>query len=241
MFMEFLTPESRAALLSAGTGVRFSKNQVLMRQGTVHDAIRILDSGWVKVWAIEDGTERILDLLGPGEILGEMELERGTTRLCWISAMEDLRVITISPERFDRLARERTDIVWALYRTVVHKMRDEHPLRMNTRECHRATTLLRRLATRHGKDADHGYVRVTMPITPQIFRDWSRLNRNAFSRVMKALGDAVRFDTEGLLIDLDHLHCPSGDQDATRKPSRHARHRALQTVIARSLHGYAVS
>lgn len=212
MFMALLSDETRREIHRAGSGVFYRRNQNLMREGTVLDAVRVLDSGWVKVWARRDGQEQILDLLGPGAILGELELADDRLQLCYITALTDVRATAVQPERFKAFADRNPEIYRALAHAITLKFRDEHALRMAHQGRQRLGVLLARLADRYGRPTPDGLVHVAIPITRTLLASWARLTTSASGRIVtRSFGAGVQFRPDGLLIRRACLDDPDED------------------------------
>ncbi|GAB3670887.1 hypothetical protein GCM10027589_39560 [Actinocorallia lasiicapitis] len=201
MFLSLLAPDLQKEVRIAGTCVRWRRGQHLMRQGTRLDAVRVIEAGWVKVWAVQDGQERILDLLGPTYVLGELELFDPRVQWCWITALTEVQATTIAPERFDALMRTRPEITRAVLESTVEKFWDEHALRMCQSGTQRLKVLLSRLADRHGELLLDGRVRVSVPLSRATLAGWARINPSLAGRILRErLGDDLEFTAGGLLL-----------------------------------------
>ncbi|MDX6739239.1 Crp/Fnr family transcriptional regulator [Actinocorallia sp. A-T 12471] len=212
MFLSLLSEETKRELHHAGSSVIYRRNQNLMREGTVLDAVRVLDSGWVKVWARRDGQEQILDLLGPGTILGELELADDRLQLCYITALTDVRATAVQPERFKALADRNPEVYRALAHAITMKFRDEHALRMAHQGAQRLRVLLIRLADRYGRPTPDGLVHVAIPITRTLLASWARLTTAASGKIVtRSFGAGVQFRPDGLLIRRACLDVPDDD------------------------------
>lgn len=76
---------------------RFQKNAVIIQEGDSGDALYIILSGKVKVYASDDnGREVLIEIFGPGEYVGEMVLDGG---------MRSASVMTLEPSLFSVLTR----------------------------------------------------------------------------------------------------------------------------------------
>src|ERR1700683_4263592 len=74
-FVGRLPAAERAALLAAGTPVRFDDDQILLVQGDVGDLLYVLISGLVKIIvAAESGAETTLVIRSRGDLVGEFAL-----------------------------------------------------------------------------------------------------------------------------------------------------------------------
>ena len=85
------------------------KERVLFRQGEKTTKVMIIKSGITKCFFLEEnGKEFIVEFLGEGEIIGEIEAIKNTNCLCSIEAITELQVFQIPIPYFKELMN--TDI-----------------------------------------------------------------------------------------------------------------------------------
>ena len=85
-----LPQASLRRLAALGQTRNFAKNTVIINEGDVGNTVYILLAGRVRVYhGTDDGREVVLDVLGPGELIGEMVL----TRLSAVSVRYDGRAM----------------------------------------------------------------------------------------------------------------------------------------------------
>lgn len=85
----------------------FSKGQKLLAQDTSLSSILLIKEGIVKCYFTEEnGKEYIVEFLGSGEILGEVELIKNIPCLCGIEALTEVVVYTISLSYFNELIQK---------------------------------------------------------------------------------------------------------------------------------------
>jgi len=95
----------RRSLLSAANDVRLKVREVLFHAGDKGDGCYFLRAGVVKAAVVaKDGQERLLAVLGPGSLIGELSLVDGQPRSATISALKPCRLLHISRAAFFRLA-----------------------------------------------------------------------------------------------------------------------------------------
>ncbi|MBV8326570.1 Crp/Fnr family transcriptional regulator [Chryseobacterium sp.] len=82
----------------------FSRGEKLLIQGQQVSRIMLIKEGIVKCYfAEENGKEYIVEFLGGGEILGEIELIKNTVCLCGIEALSEVVVYTAGHSYFKSL------------------------------------------------------------------------------------------------------------------------------------------
>jgi CRP/FNR family transcriptional regulator, cyclic AMP receptor protein len=83
------------ALAELGRVRTYPKQTLIIHEGDVSDTVFIVLAGRVRVFSsAEDGRDVILDVLGPGEIVGEMALD-GSPRSASIMTMESTTVAVV--------------------------------------------------------------------------------------------------------------------------------------------------
>ncbi|WP_254716038.1 Crp/Fnr family transcriptional regulator [Actinomadura sp. WMMB 499] len=99
--------EAWERLVSAGSGRRFRRGDVLLRQGDAAAYVLVLVAGRVKVLRTSpDGDVLLLAVRGPGEVLGDVSVLGGDGRSASVVAVEPCTTRAITAERFRELVRE---------------------------------------------------------------------------------------------------------------------------------------
>lgn len=87
----------RKSLLSAANDVSLKAREVLFHAGDAGDGCYFLRDGVVKAAVIaKDGQERLLAVLGPGSLIGELSLFDDLPRSATISALKPCRLLHLS-------------------------------------------------------------------------------------------------------------------------------------------------
>ena len=86
---------------------RLSKGHYLFHQGEVTSTIYLIKSGKLKlVQNTEDGHETILDVCGPGEVLGELSMYQEQNEHSSAIAMEEVCICCFSEIQFELLIKQ---------------------------------------------------------------------------------------------------------------------------------------
>ena len=95
----------RKSLLSAANDVTLKARQVLFHAGDAGDGCYFLREGVVKAAVVaKDGQERLLAVLGPGSLIGELSLFDDQPRSATISTLKPCKLLHLSKGSFFRLA-----------------------------------------------------------------------------------------------------------------------------------------
>jgi CRP-like cAMP-binding protein len=109
-----LTPPKRAALLEHFTLARYAAGNVVIKQGTQGQSMYIIQSGNAKVITRNDGGEKLVSRLLPGDFFGEVALLTGKPRTADVIAETDLRVMEITRDILRNVVREYPEILETL-------------------------------------------------------------------------------------------------------------------------------
>ena len=104
-------------LFNGARSVSLAADQTLFLAGDAGDGCYRVEQGLLKVSMVSrSGTERILAILGPGSIVGELAIIDGKPRSASVVALKDAQLTFVSKGTFDNFA-ERHFEVW---RYLVH-------------------------------------------------------------------------------------------------------------------------
>jgi transcriptional regulator with AAA-type ATPase domain/pSer/pThr/pTyr-binding forkhead associated (FHA) protein/polyferredoxin len=116
--------EATRELLAHSLLVRFfPENTVIIQQNTPVESLYFLYSGSVRVVEINDeGGERILDRLHPGDVFGERSLIAGESGGCSMVASTDSFVLELQKERLNELLQKKPELNKAFYRMLLKRL-----------------------------------------------------------------------------------------------------------------------
>ncbi|MFI0368745.1 Crp/Fnr family transcriptional regulator [Actinomadura sp. 1N219] len=204
-FWDVLPARAREALLRAGAPVVIRPGAFLMREHTRASQVFVLRAGAVKVWVDRDGDMAILDVLGPGDLVGEMEAVDGGVRHANVEAMTRVEALVLPAARFRTVLDAHPGSVWAVAAVLSERLRDSNDMRVahfpDDPERRLATRLLR-LVARFGSpvkedrpdgpadepDAvvDEGGVQVKVPVSQQDLGRWAGMGRRKVAQILAA-------------------------------------------------------
>src|SRR6185437_8593928 len=100
-----------ADLLASAKPMKLAADAILFLAGDPGDGCYRLEEGLLKVsMASPAGAERILAILGPGAIVGDMAMIDGRPRSASVSALRDCKLSFISRASFETLAAKNPEI-----------------------------------------------------------------------------------------------------------------------------------
>jgi CRP-like cAMP-binding protein len=105
--------------------LKLAADEVLFLAGDPGDGCYRIEQGLLKVSIIgPSGAERILAILGPGAIVGELATLDGKPRSASVAAVRDSELSFISSSTFDMFAREHPEVYKHLVTLLAARLRD---------------------------------------------------------------------------------------------------------------------
>jgi signal transduction histidine kinase len=102
MFAE-LPDDDVAALAAASSSVELAPGEVLMAEGSPPDAMYVVTSGELEISRQAVGADLLLNVCGPGDLIGELGVAHGRPRSATVRARGPARVQWIGADALDRL------------------------------------------------------------------------------------------------------------------------------------------
>jgi CRP/FNR family cyclic AMP-dependent transcriptional regulator len=106
-----LSADLLTGLFAKGRALSLAPDQTLFLPGDPPDGCYRVDEGLLKVSvSTAAGNERILAILGPGAMIGELAMIDGAPRSASVTALRESKLCFISRAAFDTFARSNPDI-----------------------------------------------------------------------------------------------------------------------------------
>jgi CRP/FNR family transcriptional regulator, cyclic AMP receptor protein len=120
-----LPEQLSTGLLANAKPVKLAANEVLFLAGDPGDGCFRLNEGLLKVSMVSPtGAERILAILGPGSIVGDMAMIDGRPRSASVSALRDCKLSFVSRSAFEAVAGKNPEIYKHLLSLLAARLRD---------------------------------------------------------------------------------------------------------------------
>jgi CRP/FNR family transcriptional regulator, cyclic AMP receptor protein len=120
-----LPEQLSSGLLANAKPVKLDANEVLFLAGDPGDGCFRLNEGLLKVSMVSPtGAERILAILGPGSIVGDMAMIDGRPRSASVSALRDCKLSFVSRSAFEAVAGKNPEIYKHLLSLLAARLRD---------------------------------------------------------------------------------------------------------------------
>jgi len=120
-----------AAIAASARWVEVSGGSVVYRQGDPGESFCLLLRGrlHVRLRDPEDGLERLIAEIAPGEAVGEIGLLTGNARSATVVAVRDSLLVQIDAATFDRLAERHPELLRRLSKVVVERLLQRSQMR----------------------------------------------------------------------------------------------------------------
>lgn len=109
---------------SNGLGRVIDDGQTIIQQGDTGDCMFVVQEGLVEVVVNQDGSERVMAILGPGEFFGEMALFDRAVRMATVRALGQARVLTVDKRNLMRRIHEDPSLVYRMLLEMSQRIRD---------------------------------------------------------------------------------------------------------------------
>ncbi len=202
-----LPEASLDALQRRGAARRLTKGQVLFQKGDDGTLLAIVLEGRLKISAFSvSGRETVLNILQPGDVVGEIAAIDGGLRTADALALEDTVIWQIPSTAISGLMEEDAGFAASLARALCRKLRgasdavEAAALDMSRR----AAAGLLRLAQQNEDEMDEAGGVLRLPVDQTTLAQYSGLSRSNMNRALKRFErtGAARHE-QGILTILD--------------------------------------
>lgn len=207
-FLELLTPEARSELEFFGRARTYPARATLVYEGDEPREVIVVVRGDLKITTSVEGREVVLDLVGPGGVLGELSAIDGRPSSASVVALTEVVAVVMPATRFSDHLRTHPDVAMAMLGAVTTRLRDTSRRQVEYGALDAPGRVCRRLLElidRYGVDSGDG-VEVRGPLTQGDVAAWAGLSREAVVRAlvgMRELGWVSTGPRSFMVHDID--------------------------------------
>ncbi|MBR6062235.1 MAG: cyclic nucleotide-binding domain-containing protein, partial [Spirochaetales bacterium] len=106
-------------------GKNYKQGDIIFCEYEPGSTFYFLLSGRVKITKISSDTEKILDILEPGEMFGEMAILEEAPRSATIVALDDVRVLEFNKSNFESLMTAKPELAIRLLKMFTKRIYDQ--------------------------------------------------------------------------------------------------------------------
>jgi CRP-like cAMP-binding protein len=185
---QVLPPEVVAKLFGEAKSVALPRNRTLFRTGERSDGCYQIVEGLVKVTILAEHRERILALLGPGALVGELSMIDGAPRSAEVTAIRDTRLAFVTCEAFAAFAQANPDVYRHISALLARNLRNNNDALLASSFLSvkgRAARALLALADAFGEDVGDGRILIHQKITQSDLAAMAGIARENLSRILQ--------------------------------------------------------
>jgi CRP-like cAMP-binding protein len=193
---ERLSPAELDKLEALTTRKKFPSGTAIFFQDDPSDSVYVVLSGSAKVFrTAEDGRDRILMILRPGDAFGDLAMIEGLPRSATVQTLEETQMLSLTRRDFEGFARDYPEVLWKLLQSMCERVRriNEDVLDLSFKDVpYRVLRLLSQLVSRHGESGPDGW-RIRMPLSVRELSSMVGSNTETVGRLLD------RYESEGLV------------------------------------------
>ncbi len=199
-------------------GVRrtFRRGQALFSQGDMGERVFLLEEGWVTIRSSNpDGDEMVLNVRGPGELLGEMSILDHAPRSAAAVAVNEVIALVAPAGSIAHVIATDADAANDVVRVLLHRLRESDVQRLEFTVFATVTRVARRLldlAVRFGEPSPEG-TRVELPLSQEELATWCGASREATAKALRTLRELGAIATARRTVTVT-------DEDELRRQAR---------------------
>ena len=187
--LDALPSELSRGLFAQGRLSSLDADQTLFLAGDEGDGCYRVEEGLLKASvAAPNGGERILAILGPGSVVGELSMIDGAPRSASVTTLRDSKLCFISQADFDAIAKSSPEIYRQVMKLLARRLRDTNNALAASSFLSvkgRVARALLSLAEAFGKDVGNGRILIQQKVNQGDLAAMAGIARENVSRVLK--------------------------------------------------------
>jgi CRP-like cAMP-binding protein len=169
--------------------VQLAPQQTLFTAGDPGDGFYRVDDGLLKVNLVSSaGSERILAILGPGDLVGELAIIDGAPRSASVTAIRDARLRFVSRAAFESVATREPELYRHMMLMLARRLRAIDDVLTATSFLPlqgRTARALLSLAQAFGKDVGAGRILIQQKLSQSDIAAMAGISRENVSRILQ--------------------------------------------------------
>lgn len=168
-------------LFESAVPQKLRDGEALFRAGDIGDGCYRIQSGLVKVMVVsQQGEERIISLLGPNAIVGELSMIDGRPRSASVVAIADCSLSFVSRAKFQKYTEAHPELTTYMVKTLAGRLREADEVSVKAR----LARALLNIAEYVGEDNAAGQIQLRLKISQSDLAAMAGVARENVSRTM---------------------------------------------------------
>jgi CRP-like cAMP-binding protein len=176
-------------VFGAARAIQIAPQQVLFTAGDPGDGFYLVDEGLLKVNVLSSaGSERILAILGPGDLVGELAIIDGAARSASVSAIRASKLRFVSRAAFEQVAGRKPELYRHMMIMLARRLRAIDDVLTATSFLPlqgRTARALLSLAQAFGKDVGSGRTLIQQKVSQSDIAAMAGISRENVSRILQ--------------------------------------------------------
>lgn len=110
-------------MTDGGLGHVYAPGEIIILQGDTGDAMFVIQEGQAEILVEQNGTTSRVNVVGEGEIIGEMAIFEKEVRSATVRALSEMRVLTVDKKNFLRRISEDPSIAFNVVQMMSRRIR----------------------------------------------------------------------------------------------------------------------
>jgi CRP/FNR family transcriptional regulator, cyclic AMP receptor protein len=162
--------------------------------GDPSDHVLLVQRGQLKVWSVSArGTEAVLGIRGPGDLVGEFSAVDGGPRSATVTALGSVEAAVVPGSAFRQFLLDHPHAMLALLSRIVARVREADRYRIDFGSYdvgERVARLLLELVDAYGESGDGGRATIAVPLSQAELAGATSASREAVARALRELRDS---------------------------------------------------
>jgi CRP-like cAMP-binding protein len=187
--LSFLPARLAEMLFGQARAAQLAPQQMLFTAGDPGDGFYLVDEGLLKVNVVSPGgSERILAILGPGDLVGELAIIDGAPRSASVTAIRETTLRFVSRAAFEAVAAREPELYRHMMVMLARRLRAIDDVLTATSFLPlqgRTARALLSLAQAFGKDVGSGRILIQQKVSQSDIAAMAGISRENVSRILQ--------------------------------------------------------
>jgi CRP-like cAMP-binding protein len=186
-------PRELDALVPAARPVTIAARQEVFHKGDAGSQLYVVIDGRLKAFTTSpEGNDVVFNVMGPGEVFGEVALLSESPRSATVRAIERCELLVLDRRDFLAFLKRSPDIAVRMLTVLAERLMRVSEFVEDVQFLNLPVRLAKKLmlfADRYGRDAEDGAVKIDLKLSQEEWGDLVGTTRESINKQMRAWGD----------------------------------------------------